>query len=93
MTSETIRYLLNYLPKKTLINTIVSTYEGIFPDDTERELAYHELALWIQAREVYLEKKSADGFSEPFKSEVLALIGEWHTEFHSSNTKKVRDEE
>ena len=77
MTGDSIRYLLNKLPKKMLVNTIVSSYETLFPDLEERKNAHHELALWIQAREVYIGNKTADGFSEPFKSEVLAKIAEW----------------
>ena len=65
---ETVRFLLNKLPKKTLIETIIQTYEAVFPDPIERKEAFRGMALLIQANEILLGNISIDDFDDPFKS-------------------------
>lgn len=84
MTSETMRFLLKKLPKKMLIENMINTYEALFKDPEELKEAYHELALLIQSREVFLGKSKLESFSEPFRTE----IEEWLKNHGSEQIKK-----
>lgn len=75
MTSDTMRFLLKKLPKKTLIEIIIKNYETLFKDDEEgSKEAYREMALYIQAWSIMEGKTSIDKFYEPFKSELIEFM-------------------
>ena len=74
--TRTMRHLLNKLPKKTLIETIIQVYENLFTDPEERKTAFREMALLIQAREVVLGNSELVNFSEPFKTDLQIKIAE-----------------
>jgi len=80
MTSGTIRYLLNKLPKKTLIETIIQTYEARFTDPLTLKQAHRELATIIQAREVYQGRLKLMKLQEPFRTKVQKLCTQWAKE-------------
>ena len=85
MTSETMRFLLKKLPKKMLIENIINVYETLFKTPEELKEAYHELALLIQAREVFLEKSKLESFSEPFRTEVEDFLKNWNVQSSASS--------
>ncbi len=74
MTSETMRFLLKKLSKKMLIENMINTYEALFKDPEELHEAYHELAVLIQAREVFLGNSELVSFVEPFRTEIAERL-------------------
>jgi len=72
--SETMRHLLKKLPKKTLIDTIISIYESTFTEPQELKDALHSMALMIQSVEVSLGKSKLEDFQEPFRSEIEGYL-------------------
>lgn len=72
-------YLLGKLTKEMLVNIVIQNYEAVFPDPEEKKEAFREMAVLIQAREVYLGNRKLDGFEEPFKKEVQKYLNEFES--------------
>ena len=83
--TETMRYLLGKLPNKMLVNIIIQNYESVFPDLQERKEAFHDMAVLIQTRDVFLGNRDLEKFKEPFRSEVAEFLKNWDSDGQSSS--------